>query len=85
MSSRPTDTHPDAARVHLELFRRATPDRRTALALDLSDEVIALARQGIAHAHPGASPREIDLLFVRTHYGSTLADALEAALNARAA
>ena len=66
--------------MHLELFRRASPDRRTAIALDLSDEVIALARRGIADAHPGVSAREIDLIFVGVHYGEALARKLSEVL-----
>ncbi len=84
MGARLTDTHPEAARVHLELFRRATPDRRTAIALDLSEEVIALARRGISDANPGLSDRELDLIFVRVHYGEEMARRLSEALSANA-
>ena len=71
-----TDTDPEAARVQLELLRRASPARRLRLALSLSESVLSLSRAGIARRLPGASPREIGLEFVRLHYGEELADEL---------
>jgi len=69
-----TDTDPEAARVQMDLLRRASPARRLRLALSLSESVLSLSRAGIAHRLPGASPREIGLEFVRLHYGEELAD-----------
>ena len=71
-----TDTDPEAARVQLELLRRASPARRPRLALSLSHSVLSLSRDGIARRLPGASRREIGLEFVRLHYGEELADEL---------
>ena len=70
-----TDTDPEAARVQLELLRRASPARRPRLALSLSHSVLSLSR-GIARRLPGASRREIGLEFVRLHYGEELVDEL---------
>lgn len=71
-----TDTDPETVRVHMDLLRRASPERRLRLALSLSRSVITLSRDGIARRHPGAGPREIGLEFVRLHYGEELADEL---------
>jgi hypothetical protein len=78
-----SDTHPAVERLQVELFRKATPEQRVALALDWSNEVIELARAGIRRAHPGATDEEVDLLFVRVHYGDQLADRLAAFLRTR--
>lgn len=69
-----TDTDPEAARVQMDLLRRASPARRLRLALSLSRSVLALSRGGIARRLPRASPEEVGLEFVRLHYGEDLAD-----------
>jgi hypothetical protein len=76
----PLDTDPEARRLHMELLRRASPERRLRLALSLSRSVLTLSREGIARRRPGASPEEIGLEFVRLHYGQDLADEVEAHL-----
>jgi hypothetical protein len=68
-----TDTDPEAARVQMELLRRASPARRLRLALSLSRSVMALSREGIARRSPRTSPEEVGLEFVRLHYGEALA------------
>ena len=78
-----TDTDPEASRVQLELFRRASPARRLALALSLSRNVIGLSRRGLARNMPGATDEEIGLRFVELHYGRELAEELRAHLTRR--
>jgi len=77
------DTHPEAARMHVELLRQAGRSRRAALASNLTNQAIARARRGIARAHPELSPRERGLLFVEVHYGRELAARMRAWLNDR--
>ena len=79
------DTDPEAARVQLELMRKASPARRLQLALSLSEAVVALSRAGIARRAPGASADELDLQFVALHYGASLSAELRAYLTDRAA
>ena len=79
----PSDTHPDAARVQIELLRRATVAQRLGLALRLSSYIIGLSRMGIARAHPRMTPRSVDLLFVDVSYGRDLAQRVRAYLEAR--
>jgi hypothetical protein len=78
-----SDTDPETARVHLEMLRSASPERRLGLALSLSRTVMSLARDGLARLLPGASPEDVGLRFVALHYGSGLADELRAVLAAR--
>ena len=78
-----SDTDAETARVHLELFRQASPGRRLRLALSLSRTVISLSRDGIARRLPEASPEEVGLRFVALHYGADLANELRADLAAR--
>ena len=77
------DTSPDAERVHLELLRQATPERRATLALALSQEVAQLARAAIRRANPSASEIEIDLQYIAIQYGQDLADRVRNYLEAR--
>jgi len=78
-----TDTDPEAARVQLALFRRASPSRRLALALSLSRSVIGLSRGGLARNLPSATDQEIGLRFVELHYGRELAEELREHLTRR--
>jgi hypothetical protein len=77
-----SDTDPEAARVQMDLLRRASPARRLRLALSLSRSVVSLSRGGIARRLPHASPQEIGLEFVRLHYGEELASAVRRHLRA---
>ncbi len=75
-----SDTDAQTAAVHLDLLRAATPERRLALALSLSQSVIRLTRDAIARRSPGASDTEVGLQFVARCYGAALADEVRAAL-----
>ncbi len=78
-----SDTHPAAARVQLELLRSATPARRAAIALALSEEVVGRSRRALRERMPDASAAEIDLRWVELNYGPSLASALRAFLASR--
>lgn len=71
-----SDTDPDAARVQLDLLRRASPAKRLSLALSLSRSVLGPSRRGLARRLPGASEEEVGLRFVERHYGRELAQEL---------
>jgi hypothetical protein len=45
--ARSADTDPEAEAVQMELLRRAGPARRAQMALELSEQVIGLARRAI--------------------------------------
>lgn len=83
MAEPDSDTDPEAARMQIDLLRRATPGRRLQLALSLTQTVIELSRAGLARQMPGATREEIGLRFVELHYGPELAAELRAHLQAR--
>ena len=72
-----------ARAVQLELFRRASPGRRFALASSLSTSTMELARAAIRRRHPDWSERDVELEFVRVHYGADLAHRVRAYLEQR--
>jgi hypothetical protein len=72
MMARSPDTDPEAEKVQIELLRGA-PAARAQMALDLSAQVIGLARRAIRRVHPDATETEVGLLFVEMHYGCELA------------
>jgi hypothetical protein len=78
-----SDTDPEALRVHLELLRRAGPQRRLALALSMSRTVMSLSRDGLARRFSGDDAREVELRFVALHYGADLAEAVRRDLEMR--
>lgn len=43
-------------------YRRMSGEERLALALDLHELACEIAREGIRHRHPGASPEEVERL-----------------------
>lgn len=79
----PNDTHPEAARVQLELLRKAGVHGRLGLTQRLSQAVRDASRRAIAKRHPELSKEERDLLFVELHYGKELARRLRAYLSER--
>lgn len=70
------DTRPEAADSQVALLRQASPARRMALALSLSQTVLFLAKQAIRSREPGLSDEEVGLRFVELHYGRALAAAV---------
>jgi hypothetical protein len=71
--SAPNDTDPEAARVQIELLRRAGVAGRVHLACSLSRTVVELSRRAIRQAHPGATEEELEALVIELHYGPPLA------------
>jgi hypothetical protein len=67
------DTRPTAEAVQLELLRKKSPAEKLNQVRSLSRLVIGLSRRAIARANPDKSLAELDLLFIRLHYGETLA------------
>jgi hypothetical protein len=80
---RPSDTDADAENVQVALLRAMPIERRLAMALRLSADVISNARRALARAWPEASPEELTLRFVEPHYGADLAAGLRSDLRRR--
>ncbi len=49
-----------ALEKQIALYRQMTGEQRLAIALELHDLACNLAREGIRHQHPGASPAEVE-------------------------
>jgi hypothetical protein len=71
---RPADTSAAADAVQIELLRRATPERRSALALSLSQTMLSMARRAIREAYADLSKQEQDVKIVTHFYGPELGE-----------
>lgn len=78
-----SDTDPEAAEVQWELLRKMTSSQRSSLMTALTATAFGHAKRAIARANPGATQREVDLIFISNHYGETLAQEVKAYLEAR--
>lgn len=74
MRAQSRDTDLESERVQVELLRKATIARRSAIAFSLSETAIELARRAIRLQTPNMSDREVLLRFAAVHYGTDLAD-----------
>lgn len=81
MKTQSADTHPDAERFLVSLFRQLTVAKRIEKMCLLTRMTIQLSRRAIVRRNPGLSDREIDLLFVKYHYGEDLANRLSQIMN----
>jgi hypothetical protein len=79
----PNDTSDVAARVQIELLRKAGPERRAGLARSLSRTVIDLSRRALRERMPMATEREVLLRWVALEYGTDLARRVDAYLKER--
>ncbi len=70
-------SRPEAEKVLIELIRKASISQRIDRALSLTRIVSALCRRAIRRENPSYSRRELDVAFVRLHYGEKLADELK--------
>jgi hypothetical protein len=75
-----SDTKPEAEKVWIELWRKATPTERLARTFRMSSWAIQRSRAALAAARPELSPRERDLWWVELNYGKPLADKVRAHL-----
>lgn len=73
-----SDTDPESAQVQIDLLRAAGPSRRASLALGLTRTVIALSRRALRAAHPELPEPEIEVLWVKLHYGREIAEGIRA-------
>lgn len=69
---RPADTDPEAHEVQLEIYRRMGPARRLELGIRMSEEVRALAADGIRARHPEYSETEVRFALARMMLGDAL-------------
>jgi len=67
------DTAVRSEQVLLGLLRKKSPAEKIAQGRALSQLIIGLSRRALARANPEKSEAELDLLFIRLHYGEELA------------
>lgn len=72
----PLDTTPAALAIQREVFRRMTPERRVALALEMSDEIRAVTEAGIRDRHPAWTDDEVQAELVGIVLGPAQANHL---------
>jgi len=64
-----TDTSPRFEALQIDLYRKAGPTRRVAIAVELSDAVRETALAGIRRRHPEYSESEVRDCFLALLYG----------------
>lgn len=72
------DTSEAAARVQLELIRRASAARRLQACFNFSRSMIALSRAVLRDRFAELDDRELELKWVELNYGADLAAAIRA-------
>jgi hypothetical protein len=68
----PADTTAEAARVHLEIIRRLSPDKRMELALRLSGTIRDVVADGVRNRHPEYDEEQVRLAVMRLMLGAEL-------------
>lgn len=71
------DTNKNAQEIQIKLLQQATVAKRLKLLGSLSSTTIRLSKRAISRNHNQLSKRDLDIQFVRLHYGDELADRLK--------
>ena len=71
------DTNPEIEKIWITMLKTLTPSQRFLKVQSLTKTVINMSRRAIKKANPNSSEEEIDLLFVKYHYGEDLAEKLK--------
>lgn len=69
----PDDTDPETMRMWIEMWRRASPQRRLALGRAQSRWCVRVGKEAIRRNRAGLNEAEVGVEFVRLHYGEELA------------
>lgn len=72
MSTHPSDTTSEAADIQREVWRRMTPAQRDEVAAQLSENVRAIAAEGVRRRHPDYDVDEVRLAVIRLQLGEAL-------------
>ena len=83
MKTQSVDTHPEAEKVQIQLIRQASVTQRIIRMRSLTSSLMQLSKKAIRRANPRASQDELDVLFVKYHYGEELAVRFQAYLQQR--
>jgi hypothetical protein len=74
MRTQSRDTDLESERVQVDLLRKATIARRSAMAFSLSETAIELARRAIRLQYPDMNECDVLLRFAAVHYGTDLGE-----------
>ena len=74
MKTKLSDTNPSAEEALINLIRKKSINERLSQVESLTSLVLQLSRRAITRANPGKNKRELDLLFIKYHYGEDLSD-----------
>lgn len=77
MRTQSPDTDPRVEKVLIELTRKVSIAEKFSQVRELSNLAMQLSRRAIRRANPEISELEVDLLFVKYHYGDDLANRLK--------
>ncbi len=69
-----SDTTAEASAVQLAAYRAMGPDRRCALAFEMSEELRLVTFEGLRERRSGATEAELVLELIGLWYGEDLAD-----------
>ncbi len=72
MKTQSLDTQPEVEAIQISLIRKSTLAKRFSIVRSLSSSVIQLSRRAIKRANPTFSDSEVNLEFIRLHYGADL-------------
>ena len=64
-----TDTSPSVHLLHIQLYREAGPERRAAMAAELSEVIREVSRAGVRLRHPEFSETQVNRELLRILYG----------------
>jgi len=67
------DTSPEVERLQIERWRQMSPAEKAAVVTGLTQAVYDLARAGVRHRYPDASPRDAFLRLAVVTLGAALA------------
>ncbi len=67
-----SDTSPAAEKALIALIRSKSVAERLSQVFSMSSLALRLSKRAIARRNPGLTKKEIDLLFVKYHYGEDM-------------
>jgi hypothetical protein len=68
----PADTTLEAARVHVEVYRRMPPGRSLELGLEMSESLRRVMAEGVRSRHPDYTAEQVRLAVIRLSLGDEL-------------
>lgn len=77
------DTPPEIEKLQISLIKKSSVSKRLSSVRSLTKSVVQLSRRAILRSNPSLSEREVDLLFLKIHYGKELSSSVDEYLNMR--